>query len=77
MISKGCLRAHLIGAMQKAGTLPINETITSEEWSDWIQYWCDRTNQPEEIRLAKKLTFDKARELGTWLGYPQIALTHK
>ena len=73
MISKGCLRARMIGAMQKAGKLAINDTITSEEWSDWIQYWCDRTNQPDEVRQAKLLSFDKARELGTWFGYPEIA----
>ena len=72
MISKGCLRARMIGAMQKAGTLAINDTITSEEWSDWIQYWCERTNQPEEIRLAKKLSFEKALEMATWFGYPEI-----
>ena len=72
MISKGCLRARMIGAMQKAGRLAINDTITSEEWSDWIQYWCERTNQPEEIRLAKKLSFEKALEMATWFGYPQI-----
>ena len=73
MISKGCLRARLIGAMQKAGRLAISDTISAEEWSDWIQYWCKRTNQPEEIRLAKKLTFEQALELGTWFGYPEIA----
>ena len=72
MISKGCLRARMIGAMQKAGKLAITDTITSEEWSDWIQYWCERTNQPEEIRLAKKLSFEKALEMATWFGYPQI-----
>ena len=73
MISKGCLRARMIGAMQKAGTLAINDTITSEEWSDWIQYWCERTNQPDEIRHAKYLTYEQAKALGTWLGYPKIA----
>ena len=73
MIAKNKLRAHLIAAMQKAGTLSIKDTITKEEWSDWIQYWCDRTNQPEEIRHAKYLTYEQAKALGTWLGYPQIA----
>ena len=72
MISKGCLRARMIGAMQKAGRLDSKDTITPEEWSDWIQYWCERTNQPEEIRLAKKLSFEKALEMATWFGYPQI-----
>ena len=73
MISKNKLRAHLIAAMQRAGRLDIKDTITKEEWSEWIQYWCDRTNQPDEVRQAKLLSFDKAKELGIWFGYPQIA----
>ena len=72
MINKGHLRPRMISAMREAGHLALTETITPDEWSGWIQYWCERTNQPEEVRLAKQLSFEKALELATWYGYPQI-----
>ena len=75
MIAKDQLRKRLIGAMQRAGRLDSHDTISKEDWSGWIGYWCERTRQADEIRTAKKLSFEKANELGTWLGYPEIAVS--
>jgi len=48
----------------------MGQTVTPLEFAKWLSWYCERTNQPDDLIKAKTLTAEQADAFADWLGYP-------